>query len=198
MDIVQQCLSLTPVPYLAPAWSILRFIYSSVEQAQASKQQLQALAQTIAQLLWTLNREYFSGQLLYENTSTTVDDLGRFVIITLPYILVSYQCISHRLLDEISEFVQKEVTCSFLKLLSPKVKGLLGLSNTTSVSRLRSLHFRQVVTPFAALSNNMNRATDIPHLTTRYYFVLPKPGKPRLLLPPTISIVHCPCSSCTS
>jgi hypothetical protein len=120
MDIVQQCLSLTPVPYLAPAWSILRFIYSLVEQAQASKQQLQALAQTIAQLLWTLNREYFSGQLLYENTSTTVDDLGRFVIITVPYILVSYQCISHRLLDEISEFVQKEVTCSFLKLLFTK------------------------------------------------------------------------------
>jgi hypothetical protein len=80
MDIIQQCLSLAPVPYLAPAWSVLRFIYSSVEQAQASKQQLRGLAQTVAQLLWTLNREYRSRQLLSAKTSMTVDDLERFVI----------------------------------------------------------------------------------------------------------------------
>jgi len=94
MDIIYQCLSLAPVPYLAPAFSVLRFIYSSVEQAQASKQQLQALSQTIAQLLWTLNKEYRSERLLYAKTSTAIDDLGRFVISTVPYILVSYQCIS--------------------------------------------------------------------------------------------------------
>ena len=120
MDIIQQCLSLAPVPYLAPAFSVLRFIYSSVEQAQASKQQLQALAQTIAQLLWTLNREYRSGRLLHAKTSTAVDDLGRFVILTMSYILGSYWRISHRLLNEISEFVQKEVSYPFLKLLFTK------------------------------------------------------------------------------
>jgi hypothetical protein len=83
MDIIQQCLSLAPVPYLAPAFSVLRFIYSSVEQAQASKWQLQALSQTIAQLLLTLNRAYRSRQLLHAKTSTAVDDLGRFVIFTV-------------------------------------------------------------------------------------------------------------------
>ena len=44
MDIVQQRLSLAPVPYLELAFSVFRFIWSSVEQAQASKQQLRALA----------------------------------------------------------------------------------------------------------------------------------------------------------
>jgi len=80
MDIIHQCLSLAPVPYLAHAFSFLRFICSSVEQAQASKQQLQALSQMIAQLLWTLNKEYRSGQLLHAKTANAIDDLERFVI----------------------------------------------------------------------------------------------------------------------
>jgi hypothetical protein len=83
MDILHQCLSLAPVPYLAPAFSLLRFICSSVEQAQASKQQLRALSQTIAQLLWTLNGEYCSGQLLHAKTSKAIDDLERLVLFTV-------------------------------------------------------------------------------------------------------------------
>ncbi|KIM80594.1 hypothetical protein PILCRDRAFT_822332 [Piloderma croceum F 1598] len=47
MNIVQQCLSLAPVPYLALAFSALRFICSSVEQAQASKWQLKALPEPL-------------------------------------------------------------------------------------------------------------------------------------------------------
>lgn len=80
MDIVYQCLTLAPVPYLAPAFAVLRFIWSSVQQAQASKQQLHALAQTVAQLLWTLNQEYSAGQLQECKTSTPLADLGRFVV----------------------------------------------------------------------------------------------------------------------
>jgi hypothetical protein len=79
MDIIQQCLSLAPVPYLAPAFSVLRFIWSLVEQAQASKRQLQALAQTIAQLLRTLNREYSAGRLRKRDLSTPLGDLHTFV-----------------------------------------------------------------------------------------------------------------------
>jgi hypothetical protein len=78
MDIIQQCLSLAPVPYLAPAFSALRFICYSVEQAQASKWQLKALAQTIAQLLQTLDREYRAGRLLQVRTSGPLADLIRF------------------------------------------------------------------------------------------------------------------------
>jgi len=80
MDIVQQRLSLAPVPYLELAFSVFRFIWSSVEQAQASKQQLRALAQAIAQLLSTLNREYRAGRLVQAKSSTPIADLGRFVI----------------------------------------------------------------------------------------------------------------------
>ncbi|KIM87192.1 hypothetical protein PILCRDRAFT_303643 [Piloderma croceum F 1598] len=101
MDIIQQCLSLAPVPYLVPAFSVFRFICSTVEQAQASKQQLQALSQTIAQLLSTLNKEYRAGRLLQTKTSTPVADLIR-------------------LLNEISTFVQKEASRPFLTLLFTK------------------------------------------------------------------------------
>jgi len=83
MDIIHQCLSLAPIPYLAPAFSILRFICSSVEQAQASKQQLRALAQTIAQLLCALNEEYRAGRLVEARTSTSVTNLDRFVSLIL-------------------------------------------------------------------------------------------------------------------
>jgi hypothetical protein len=80
MDVLQQCLSLAPVPYLAHAFSVLRFIWSSVEQAQASKCQLQALAEMIAELLWTLNGKYCAGRLLHDNTSTSLANLGGFVL----------------------------------------------------------------------------------------------------------------------
>jgi hypothetical protein len=61
MDIIQQCLSLSPVPYLHPAFSVFKFIWSSIQQAQASKQQLEALVQLITQLLMALDGEYRAG-----------------------------------------------------------------------------------------------------------------------------------------
>jgi hypothetical protein len=133
------------VPSLAPAWSVLRFIYSSFEQAQASKQQLQVLAQTIAQLLWTLNREYCSGQLLHAKTSMAIDDLGRFVILMMSYILSSDQQISYRLLNEISEFIQEEVSCPFLKLLFTKGQRIARIEEyhqwiTTAVTSFQVSH----------------------------------------------------------
>ena len=75
MDIIHHCLSMVPVPYLAPGFAALRFIWSSVEQAQASRQQLQALAQSIAQLLQTLHDQYCAGRLLQAKTSRSLVDL---------------------------------------------------------------------------------------------------------------------------
>ena len=74
MDIIDPCLSLEPVSYLVPAVAMLRFIWLSVQQVQASKQQLQTLAQIITQLLWTLNGEYTAGQLQEGQTSTSLTD----------------------------------------------------------------------------------------------------------------------------
>ncbi|KIM73991.1 hypothetical protein PILCRDRAFT_715514, partial [Piloderma croceum F 1598] len=83
------------------AFSILRFIWSSIQQAQASKGQLEALAQSIAQLLKALDEEYSTGRLLQVKTSTPLADLLR-------------------LLEDISSFIQKEALCGFLKLLFTK------------------------------------------------------------------------------
>jgi hypothetical protein len=58
MDIVHKCLSITPVPRLAPAFSAFRFIWSDVKQAQVGKRQLEAFGLSVAQLLQTLDREY--------------------------------------------------------------------------------------------------------------------------------------------
>jgi WD40 repeat protein len=79
MDVVHLCLSLTPVPCLSQTFSVLRFIWSSIERANASKCQLEALAQSIAQLLKALNGEYQAGRLLQARTSTPLADLHRFV-----------------------------------------------------------------------------------------------------------------------
>jgi len=63
MDIVQHCLSLVPVPYLVPAFSALRFIWSSIQNIKINRRQVEALAKSIAQLLQMLQREYLAGRL---------------------------------------------------------------------------------------------------------------------------------------
>ena len=83
MDVIQHCLSLAPLPYLSPAFSALRFIYSSIQQAQASKWQLQALSESITQLLKTLDTEYRSQRLLQAATSVPLDDLCGFLVFTM-------------------------------------------------------------------------------------------------------------------
>ena len=88
MDIVQQCLSLNPVPYLAPAFAAFKVIWPSVQQAQASKQQLDVLALSIAQLLIALNDEYRTGRLVPAKTSAAFDDLCRFVKSATPSALM--------------------------------------------------------------------------------------------------------------
>jgi hypothetical protein len=137
MDIIHQCLSLAPVPYLVPAFDVLRFIWTCVEQAQASKQQLHALAQTIAQLLSTLNQEYCAGRLVRARTSTPVADLDKFVMYTVPNTFGFYTSSSTDC-SRISQHLfrrrpRANSWCSF----SPKIGGLPRLSNTTGVLALQ-------------------------------------------------------------
>jgi hypothetical protein len=75
MDIIHHCLGLAPVPYLVPAFSILRFIWSSIQQVQGSRQQLGVLAESVAQLLSTLNDEYRAGRLSEGSTSDPLEAL---------------------------------------------------------------------------------------------------------------------------
>jgi hypothetical protein len=118
MEIVRQCLSIPPVPCLASAFSTFKFIWSSVEQLQVGKSQLAALTQSIAQLLRTLDEEYRTGRFLQARSSVALADLCRFVRCTPPTNLTYISpC---RLLDDISNFVQKEASKSFLKRLFTK------------------------------------------------------------------------------
>ena len=119
MDIIDRCLSLAPAPHLVPAFSVLRFIWLSVQQVQASKQQLQTLAQTIAQLLWTLNGEYSAGRLREGRTSTPLVDLRRSVS-SIVLFRPSSIPLFYRLLDNVSTFVEKAASSTFLKLLFTK------------------------------------------------------------------------------
>lgn len=88
MDFTQQCLSLAPVPFLATTFSGFRFIWSSVEQAQANKRQQQALIQSIAQLLYTLDGQYRVGRLMQDRTLTLLADLSRYFNRLGPWVLI--------------------------------------------------------------------------------------------------------------
>jgi hypothetical protein len=78
-------LSLCPT-LLDPAFSALKFIWSDAEQAQVNKQQLEVLAQSIAQLLQTLDREYHAGQLLQVKTVVPLANSCRFAGFIMIYI----------------------------------------------------------------------------------------------------------------
>lgn len=77
MDIIHHCLSLAPVPGLSAAFAILRYIGSSVQQVQASRRQIIALAAATAELVKTLNVEYAAGRILPDNSVEALDKLQR-------------------------------------------------------------------------------------------------------------------------
>jgi len=75
MDIVNLCLAIVPLPYLSRAFTRFRFIWTSVQQAQASQEQLKTLAYALAQLLRALDMQYREGKLLQNKTSEALNDL---------------------------------------------------------------------------------------------------------------------------
>ena len=131
MGIIDQCLLLVPVPYLSFAFHLLRTIWLSIQQAQASKWQLEALAQSIAQILDTLNEQYRTGRLLKVKTSTPLKKLHECVKFILPRILLTkmfhtdYLAISRHLLRKMLH------VCSWSSF-SLKIRELLGLKDTTN------------------------------------------------------------------
>jgi len=87
-------------PCLAGASSVANFI-SSLVPVQASREQIRALSNSIDTLLKALDTEYFVGRLLEAHTSVALKNLSN-------------------LLKEIAEFVQKQISDGFLKLLFMK------------------------------------------------------------------------------
>lgn len=77
MDIITHCLALAPVPGLAAAFSVLRYLVTSIQQVQVSKQQLLGLATAMAQLMATLNVEFAASRLSPENSAEPLHNLQR-------------------------------------------------------------------------------------------------------------------------
>ncbi|KAJ7456037.1 kinase-like domain-containing protein [Mycena galericulata] len=91
-------LGITPVPGLSAAFTLLKFIVSSVEGLQACKKQLGVLAHTLGQLLATLQTEFTSGKLIASSCVTPLTELLS-------------------LLEDVHRFVRTEQDRGFLKAL---------------------------------------------------------------------------------
>ncbi|KAJ7740288.1 kinase-like domain-containing protein [Mycena olivaceomarginata] len=72
-------LGTTPVPGLSAAFTLLRFIVSSIQTLQASRKQLEGLAKAAGRLLATLNSEFKESRLIVGNLQTLLEDIHRFV-----------------------------------------------------------------------------------------------------------------------
>ena len=70
--IISACLGMTPIAGLKASFQILSFIWRSIQNVQAVREQLTTLSTVIAHLLQTLNGEYHVDPLLELNTD---DDL---------------------------------------------------------------------------------------------------------------------------
>ena len=84
MDVIHDCLLLTPVPYLSVAFTIFKSIYTSVQQIHANRLQLRALAQCVALMLQCLNTQYETRRLSKNGTAACLEQLAQSVIPLLP------------------------------------------------------------------------------------------------------------------
>ncbi|KAJ7496362.1 hypothetical protein FB451DRAFT_196353 [Mycena latifolia] len=98
---LEAVLGLTPVPGLSAAFTLLKFIASSVQDVKQSKKQLEVLAIAVAQLLATLDSEFRSSSLIVANCGGPLAELKI-------------------LLEDIHRFVDKEQSKSFAKSLLTK------------------------------------------------------------------------------
>lgn len=157
MDVVDQVSALAPraVPCLQTVLSIFSFITENAQKMQASKEQLNVLVFSIAQLLYTLNNEYVAQRLLPTNTSRALEDLQRFS---------KHSCQScikphfppHSLLNEISAFIRQEAGRTFLKLLYTK-DNRITLIDAFHRRLATAINGFQVLTPII----NRNQPADL-------------------------------------
>jgi hypothetical protein len=76
------------------------------------------------QLLQTLDKEYRARRLLKDETLVTLANLSKFVTSQLREAEFNFQ---RRLLEDISNFVQREASSSFLKLLFAKNRKIVRI-----------------------------------------------------------------------
>ena len=79
MTAVLECLKLIPVPYVAPALAVLAAIWKAVNGVQDCKAQFVILAETVATLIITLDKQYRANKLSPGTTAETLDEMERYV-----------------------------------------------------------------------------------------------------------------------
>ncbi|KAJ6485462.1 kinase-like domain-containing protein [Mycena vitilis] len=94
--LVELAISVIPVPGLTYAWTVFKLILDGISAVQASKDQLQVLAEAVAKLLTALNSGFERSKLIVADCGVQLRDLKK-------------------LLDEICQFVTKEQGRTFLK-----------------------------------------------------------------------------------
>jgi hypothetical protein len=72
---LEALLGVNPVPGLSAAFTLLRFIMSSVQTLQTSKKQLEGLAKAAGRLLATLDSEFKGSRLIVANCKEQLGDL---------------------------------------------------------------------------------------------------------------------------
>ncbi|KAF8177514.1 kinase-like domain-containing protein [Mycena galopus ATCC 62051] len=161
MDFVEIVASLTPVPYLSTAFTLLGYLYDSIEQAQSCKKQLGVLSQVVAGLLKALNERFLTGKPTDSEAGTLLVDL-------------------ERLLEDINRFVTKILGQHFIKTVInrqdtitkidgfyQRIKGLVQAFEISSALRVqdwqtgqdaaREADQRQLLEKLEALPKNDTR-----------------------------------------
>jgi hypothetical protein len=77
LDILDSILGITPVPGLSSAFTVFKFIVSSIRADQSSKKQLVVLANALGQLLAALHRQFQSSRLIAASCVQPLRDLMR-------------------------------------------------------------------------------------------------------------------------
>ncbi|KAJ7025581.1 kinase-like domain-containing protein [Mycena alexandri] len=110
MDAALGTMGVTPVPGLSFAFKLFGFILCDIPEVKASRRQLKVLANTISQLLTTLNDQFAHERLSEAGSAKALADLKS-------------------LLEDINQFTRKELSKSFFKALLQKDTRLSNIED---------------------------------------------------------------------
>ena len=88
-DAIDSCLKLVPIPYLSLAFKAARTIWGAVNGMQQNKTQFVVLAETVATLLVTLDKQYRGTKELDGNTKQRLDEMLQCVLTARLYLVQS-------------------------------------------------------------------------------------------------------------
>ena len=160
MDCVEFVLQCSPVPYLGLSYGIFKTIWVAAEEVKASRGQFKVLAEAVAALLQTLDRQHRVGKMSEASSVGAVNELETCVLFFFPSIHLGFHELPIRsLLKEIASFIQRQNSYSFIRLLLVKADRL-ALINEFHQRLTFSVNAFQVREPVSI-------SEEVAHLTSR-------------------------------